>query len=524
MKGEIKQLYKEVKQGAKNVKKRLKYRSHGKIQSNIKKISYYARYPYLRLLVVVVISFFNFSVFIEDPTLYSNLEVYIPVIGHILLLMAARWPPSALWCLAKFGLFLGALILGLVVGKFLVHRLILKRCLRMKLFKESRGSFFVMTICAAITLFIGALAYNFLITAFMDDYMPYLLDGDMIVSNHTFAKIAQVLTFCGDAITLFLVLDMMLQERKHYKDWAVWLRNKWEGNVRVIAFWVTILSTIPMVTTLILLDIIKWDLLSYGSSELGRGILAGCVALADMIIVMQDWEYPRFKTSTDVKLPGLKSSFINLSCFEKYPILITGKWFNYGIIMLIMVLDFNNVYSQLWYRPEYYGQYVGPDGRIWNIDNVTVASNVTNLNYTLRIVMNQSLGEDRQLRMYFYDLTGTTKIIVLTPCILFSIFFIVGSWWSNKAITKKKKKQALKEDELRALEAENEAGYGSTGQEGPELVSLEEYEESSSSESSSIEEDEYASEMKRWEAGEPEAEIELDGVAELETDKRQYLL
>lgn len=93
MKGEIKQLYKDVKQGAQNVKKRLKYRSHGKIQSNIKKVSYWARYPYLRLLVVVVISFFNFSVFIEDPTLYSNMEVSIPVIGHVLLLMAARWPP-----------------------------------------------------------------------------------------------------------------------------------------------------------------------------------------------------------------------------------------------------------------------------------------------------------------------------------------------------------------------------------------------------------------------------------------------
>lgn len=395
----------------------------------------------------------------------------------------------------------------------------------MKLFKESRGSFFIMAICTSITLFIGALAYNALITAFMDGYTPYLLDGDMIVSNATFSKIAQVLTFCGDAITLFLVLDMMLQERKHYKDWAVWLRNKWDGNVRVVAFWVVVLSTIPAVTTLILLDIVKWDILSYGSSELGRGILAGCVALADMIIVMQDWEYPRFKTSTDVKLPGLKSSFINLSCFDKYPILITGKWFNYGIIMLIMVLDFNNVYSQLWYRPEYYGQYVGPDGHIWNIENVTVASNITNLNYTLRIVMNESLGEDRQLRMYFYDLTGTTKIIVLTPCILFSIFFIVGSWWSNKSITKKKKKQALRDEELRTLENETEAGYGATEQD-PEMVSLEEYEESSSSESSSIEEDEYASEMKRWEAGDPDAEIELDGeVAELGSgNQRQYLL
>lgn len=58
------------------------------------------------------------------------------------------------------------------------------------------------------------------------------------------------------------------------------------------------------------------------------------------------------------------------------------------------------------------------------------------------------------------------------------------------------------------------------------MVSLEEYEESSSSESSSIEEDEYASEMKRWEAGDPDAEIELDGeVAELGSgNQRQYLL
>jgi hypothetical protein len=102
MQGEIKQLYKGAKDGAKNLKKRLKIRSHGKIQSNIKKFSYWARYPYLRLLVVIVISFFNFSVFIEDPTLYSRLQVYIPVVGHILLLIFARWPPVCEFSFVQF--------------------------------------------------------------------------------------------------------------------------------------------------------------------------------------------------------------------------------------------------------------------------------------------------------------------------------------------------------------------------------------------------------------------------------------
>jgi hypothetical protein len=97
MQQDIAQIFRDVKISAHKIRARLKYRSHGKIQANIKKFSYWARYPYLRLLVVLVISFFNFSVFIEDPTLYSQVEVYIPVAGHILLLMAARWPPVCLF-------------------------------------------------------------------------------------------------------------------------------------------------------------------------------------------------------------------------------------------------------------------------------------------------------------------------------------------------------------------------------------------------------------------------------------------
>jgi hypothetical protein len=42
--------------------------------------------------------------------------------------------------------------------------------------------------------------------------------------------------------------------------------------------------------------------------------------------------------------------------------------------------------------------------------------------------------------MKFADFGFIAKIIVIIPCFLFGVVFIVGSWWGNKRINKRKKK------------------------------------------------------------------------------------
>lgn len=49
-------------------------------------------------------------------------------------------------------------------------------------------------------------------------------------------------------------------------------------------------------------------------------------------------------------------------------ILIAGKWFNYGIIFLVLILDLNMWKNQIFYKPYEYGQYVGPGEKIFTVE------------------------------------------------------------------------------------------------------------------------------------------------------------
>ena len=71
---------------------------------------------------------------------------------------------------------------------------------------------------------------------------------------------------------------------------------------------------------------------------------------------MQDWDFPHFTNTLDVNLPGFHKHIINIDTVE---IQISGKWFNYGIIFLVMIFDLNMWKNQIFYYPEKYGQYIG---------------------------------------------------------------------------------------------------------------------------------------------------------------------
>lgn len=52
--------------------------------------------------------------------------------------------------------------------------------------------------------------------------------------------------------------------------------------------------------------------------------------------------------------------YVMFNPFGSFP----GKWFNYGIIFLVMIFDLNMWKNQIFYFPEYYGQYTGKQARL----------------------------------------------------------------------------------------------------------------------------------------------------------------
>lgn len=47
--------------------------------------------------------------------------------------------------------------------------------------------------------------------------------------------------------------------------------------------------------------------------------------------------------------------------------IVTGKWFNYSIVFLVMILDFNNYKNQIVYHPNYFAQYTDPQFFVWSM-------------------------------------------------------------------------------------------------------------------------------------------------------------
>ena len=57
---------------------------------------------------------------------------------------------------------------------------------------------------------------------------------------------------------------------------------------------------------------------------------------------------------------------------------ITGKWFQYGILFIVLLLDLNMWKNQIFYEPILYGQFIGPEGRIYTVFDAYSLENAGN--------------------------------------------------------------------------------------------------------------------------------------------------
>uniref|UniRef100_A0A3P9MID6 Transmembrane protein 117 n=1 Tax=Oryzias latipes TaxID=8090 RepID=A0A3P9MID6_ORYLA len=344
---------------------------------------YYFQHPWSRLIVAYLVTFFNFLIFAEDPISHSQTEAHIMVVGNCFSFLFNKYPGLG-WNILKVICWTLAIITGLLAGKFIFHRQLFGRYLRLKMFREDHGSWMTMFFSTILFLFIFSQIYNlFLLMA--GNMKPHMVTEYMGIRNESFMKIAAVGTWMGDFVTAWMVTDMMLQDQ-NYPDWGKAARKFWKrGNNRIVLFWSVLISLTSVVVLVISTDWISWDNLNRGflpSDEVSRAFLASFILVFDLLIVMQDWEFPHFMGDLDLNLPGMSTTHVKVklpvckSIFkEEYHLHITGKWFNYGIIFLVLILDLNMWKNQIFYKPYEYGQYVGPGEKIYTVEEPETLQN-----------------------------------------------------------------------------------------------------------------------------------------------------
>ena len=125
-----------------------------------------------------------------------------------------RYPPDRGFVALKIFMYLFAIGLGMFVGKFFIHKFLLCRVLKLRIFsEEGQGSWMVMFLTVLIFLFIISFIYNEFLLLGGAHFAPYVTSHNLGIQNQTFMKMAAIGTWLGDFITAWMVTDMMLQVR-----------------------------------------------------------------------------------------------------------------------------------------------------------------------------------------------------------------------------------------------------------------------------------------------------------------------
>ncbi|XP_038598038.1 transmembrane protein 117 isoform X1 [Tachyglossus aculeatus] len=424
-----------------------------------KDFRYYFQHPWSRLIVAYLVIFFNFLIFAEDPVSHSQTEANVIVVGNCFSFVTNKYPREGGWRLLKVLLWLLAILIGLIAGKFLFHQRLFGQVLRLKMFREDHGSWMTMFFSTILFLFIFSHIYNMILL--MEGNMgscsearhscrAYIITDYMGIRNESFMKVAAVGTWMGDFFTAWMVTDMMLQD-KPYPDWGKSARAFWKkGNIRIILFWTVLFTLTSVVVLVITTDWISWDKLNRGflpSDEVSRAFLASFILVFDLLIVMQDWEFPHFMGDVDVNLPGLhtphmqfKLPFFQKIFKEEYHIHITGKWFNYGVIFLVLILDLNMWKNQIFYKPHEYGQYIGPGQKIYTVEDSESLKdlNRTKLSWEWRSnntnpQTNRTYAEgDMFLHSRFTGTSLDVKCLAFIPSLIAFVWFGFFIWFFGR--------------------------------------------------------------------------------------------
>ncbi|XP_050693016.1 transmembrane protein 117-like isoform X2 [Eriocheir sinensis] len=410
-------------------------------------LRYYFQHPWLRLIIAYLVIFCNFLLFAEDPVSHSHAESNIPVVGNVFSFVSTKYPDEWFWRMIKVIMWLIAILCGMLVGKVLIHGLIFKRMLRLKMFRDEQGSWMTMFLTVIVSLYMFSYVYNLILILGHKESCRWQIGSDMDVTNESMMKAAATCTWLGDLVTALMVTDMMLQDNL-YPNWAPEFRRLYRiSNVpRILIFWFSYIVVAIVVIFLIVSDYISWDELNKGfveTTELSRAFLASFILVMDLLIVMQDWDFPHFTSTIDVNLLGFSTYILR---WKYLKISVTGKWFNYGIIFLVMILDLNMWKNQIFYSPGPYGQYIDPNSsKVYTVeDSVFIAEgNESMWTWKARSQIDNGTGRpyseaDMDMNSRYMEYSLSVKCTAFIPNILgfimlFTLVSLYGRFPPNQA-------------------------------------------------------------------------------------------
>lgn len=126
-----------------------------------------------------------------------------------------RYPANGFSVLKVF-MWLITIVIGVFIGKLVIHSLLFKKCFKLSMFSNDQGSWMLCFLFTIICLLVFSFVYNAFLS--LDDSMElYKITGYIGAKNHVFMRAAAVGTWFGDFLTAWMVTDMMLQVREHCK-------------------------------------------------------------------------------------------------------------------------------------------------------------------------------------------------------------------------------------------------------------------------------------------------------------------
>ena len=99
---------------------------------------------------------------------------------------------------------------GILVGKYVIHRLILNRLLSLKLFRRDQGSWMVVSLTGLVMLYCFSLIFNHIVE--LDPKLAeYRITNEMEINWKTFMKSVGLTSSFAHLIFMFMVVDTILQ-------------------------------------------------------------------------------------------------------------------------------------------------------------------------------------------------------------------------------------------------------------------------------------------------------------------------
>lgn len=352
------------------------------------------RHPVARVFVAFLVLVLDMYLYGEDPINEAHVEANFFGLGHLYVLLMS-WPSS--WSLGLFRVFLIVTfgVFGAYVGRQWIHHRFLRDRLKLTMFADCKGTWFIMANTVVISLLASCFVYNLAASS------SEQIGGAMGIQLRSFAKISQCCSVSADLIALTMILDSVLQDEEKYRQFLpsvkrAW-RRTWGGWMRVLAAWIFLFGSAIVLSVSVIFAgkehaVVEWDRSGApGLDDVTRACLVCLIIFCDLFVIVQDWEFPSFsidlqtdpiliagtfqeKLNCDIlkrlitKFPPLPTSLRRfLPPAEFFQLEVTGKWMTYGPLMGIILIDLFCMRAQVFYEPTNFGQYVDPSFRIWTI-------------------------------------------------------------------------------------------------------------------------------------------------------------